>query len=69
MNTIKKKFTDLTPITVADLKAVLETVPDHYKVEQATDEEGNSYSPCVLRGISQDPNAKTLTFYPVLVRM
>ena len=55
---------DLQPLTVAGLKLLLATVPPTAAVYQASDEEGNSYSPVTMRGTVVE--GKRLVFYPLL---
>ena len=46
---------DMKCLTVKELRGILAHLPDEVEVWQATDEEGNSYSPVTLRGFSYEP--------------
>lgn len=58
---------DLTPLTVGELVRLISRYPvlPDASVLLAADEEGNSYSPCVLRGLDFNPKENVLTFYPL----
>lgn len=65
----EREVADLKPMTAGELARLLKAFPAETKVEQATDEEGNGYSPVVLRGMAYDEKEGTITFYPILVRV
>lgn len=62
---VEKQRDDLKPMTVADLIAVLLKCNPRAFVVQATDEEGNAYSPVTECGLSIQKDE--VCFYPILV--
>jgi len=60
---------DVNPMTLYQLIQVLqEEAIEHGNIPviQSTDEEGNRFSPVVLRGIVYHSDTKNLCFYPLL---